>query len=249
MISAVIISKNEEHNIANCIKSLKFCDEIIVVDDYSSDETVKIAKKLGARVYRHYLNNNFSRQRNFALGKAKFEWILFLDSDEIISNELAEEISLGVNNNIINGYNLRRIDNMYGRLIKHGEPARVKLLRLARKGSGVWVRRVHEYWDVQGKTITLKNPIIHFPHQTLREYLNEVSVYSKVHSEENIKENKKNSIFHVVVYPFFKFIDGYLVKQGFLDGSLGFIIAVFMSFHSYLSWSNIWLTNRKYIDT
>jgi glycosyltransferase involved in cell wall biosynthesis len=137
MISAVILTKNEEQNIGKCLESVKWCDEIIIVDDKSSDKTIDIAKEYHAKAYSHGLSNNFSAQRNFGLSKAKNEWVLFVDSDEIVSDALAFEIpnAIGLtdqNSRNFNGFYIKRTDFMWGKQLKHGE-ATIKLLRLGRK--------------------------------------------------------------------------------------------------------------------
>src|SRR5258706_16237953 len=98
-ITAIILAKNEENNISECVKSTSFCDEILVIDDNSTDKTVSIAKKLGTKVISHSLNNNFSAQRNFGLSQAMNEWVLFIDADERVSNELQNEIISAVQKN------------------------------------------------------------------------------------------------------------------------------------------------------
>src|SRR5438876_10935937 len=109
-ISAIILVKNEEKNITACLKTLNWCDEIIVIDDNSEDQTVAVAKKLGARIYQHSLDNDFSQQRNFGLEKAKHEWVLFVDADERISAALVAEIELKINNHELqeDGYYIKR---------------------------------------------------------------------------------------------------------------------------------------------
>src|SRR3972149_11239736 len=121
MISAVVITKNEEKNIERCIKSLLWCSEIVVVDDYSDDKTVKLAKKLGAKVYQHSLDNDFSEQRNFGLLKAKGDWVLFVDADEVVSAKLQKEIIKSITQNKHVGFYIKRYDVWMGKVLKHGE--------------------------------------------------------------------------------------------------------------------------------
>jgi glycosyltransferase involved in cell wall biosynthesis len=120
MISAVIITKNEEENIKRCLQSLSWCDEIIVVDDDSTDKTVEIAKKSGAKVYNRTMNSDFSAQRNFGLEKAKGDWVLFIDADEKVTSALWYEIMSHTNNpiNEYAGFYIKRIDTMWGKELK-----------------------------------------------------------------------------------------------------------------------------------
>lgn len=243
-ITAVILAKNEEKNIKKCLESVKFCDEIMVIDDNSADRTAEIARKLGVKVFRHSLNNNFAAQRNFALRQAQNQWILFIDSDEIVPEDLATEIkSLNYSDN--EGFYFKRQDIWQGKEIKHGETGNIKLLRLARKEAGKWIRPVHEVWDIKGKTGILKNPILHYPHPTLREFISEINLYSTLHAGTNLEEGKKPSLWKIIFWPRGKFVYNWIFKLGFLDGTAGFIIALMMSFHSFLAWSKAWKLQKE----
>lgn len=245
MVSAVILAKNEEKNIKDCITSLNWCREIIVIDDNSTDKTAEIARKLGAKVYNHSLNNDFSSQRNFGLSKANNQWVLFVDADERLSEALALEIS-NISNNF-SGLFIKRRDFMWGKQLKHGESANIKLLRLAKKDAGKWKGAVHEEWRVNGQIGSLNNELIHFPHQTISEFLKEINFYTDIKANELFKKGKKVNIFSIICYPVVKFLQNYFIKFGFLDGLEGFIFAVTMSFHSSLVRGKLWqmLQNEK----
>ncbi len=240
MISAIVLTKNEEKNIAKCIKSLLWANEIILIDDFSADNTISIAKKLGAKVYRRHLNNDFAAQRNFGLSKAKEEWILFIDADEEITRELKKEI-LNLKLQNYSGFYLKRRDIWLRKALSYGEVGNTKLLRFAKKNSGKWNRKVHEYWHVNGNIGKLQNPILHYPHQSIKEFIESINKYSIIHSQELKKENKKSSLVKIIFWPLGKFFVNYFLKLGFLDGVEGFIIAGVMSFHSFLSWSKAWM--------
>jgi glycosyltransferase involved in cell wall biosynthesis len=246
-ISAVVLTKNEENNIIKCLETLKFCDEIIVIDDYSSDNTQSIVKIFRAKLFLRKLDNNFANQRNFGLEKAKNEWVLFLDSDERITKKLSDEINNAIEEPTVSGYFIKRIDNIWGKVIKHGETGNIKLLRLARRNAGKWKREVHEEWIVYGKTKLLVNSIIHYPHQTFEEYIKDINYFSDLHAKANFNEGKKSNIFKVIFYPKFKFIKDYFLYLGFLDSIQGLLIALIMSMHSFLSWSKLWILQKKSI--
>ena len=243
-ISAVVITKNEEENIKDCLVSLSFCDEVIIIDDNSIDKTTSIAKKLGVKVFKKKLNDNFADQRNFALSKAKNEWVLFVDADERVSKILAGEIKVAVKNGKVNGYYIRRKDFLWGKEIGYGEIGSTRFLRLARKNKGKWERGVHEKWIIEGKTFILKHHILHFPHRTIGEFIKHIDHFSTLHAEENIKEGKNTSLFKILFMPFAHFIRNYILRLGFLDGMRGFIIAFLMSFHSFLSWAKMYLLQK-----
>jgi len=241
-LSVIILTKNEEENIAQCIKTVKFADEIIVVDDNSEDKTAELARKMGARVYSRELKNDFAAQRNFGLRKASGKWVLFLDADERVSKELRDEMVQITKDQSVNylGFYLKRIDFIWGRQLKHGEIGDIRLLRLARRKAGKWRRRVHEYWDVVGRTGNLENPLRHSPHPTLREFIRSINWMSDLHAQANLEEGKRSSLVKIVVWPSGKFFSNYLFRLGFLDGMPGLVFALMMSFHSFLAWSKLW---------
>lgn len=248
MISAIILTKNEENNIKDCLTGLAWCDEKIVIDDESEDQTLEIAKKLGAKVFTRRLSN-FSDQRNFGLEKAKGDWVLFVDADERISQALWYEIMQYVNDPIENfsGFFLKRIDVIWGKELKHGESGTLKLLRLAKRDSGKWIGTVHEKWNISGKTETLNNPLYHYPHTTVGQFLTEINKYTDLRAEELYEQNIKTNWFLILLYPKAKFILNYFIRLGFLDGLPGLITALMMSFHSFLVRGKLWLLwkNKK----
>jgi len=247
-ISAVVLTKNEEKNIKNCLESVSFCDEVVIIDDFSTDRTEKISKRYGAKVIKRKLANDFSKQRNIGLEKALGKWVLFVDADEVVSTPLRNEIVQATNDPISRqyiGYRLKRTDVLWGREIKHGETGSITLLRLALRESGKWRRGVHEEWEVMGPIHTLKSPLMHYPHQTIREFISSVNKQSSIHAQENAKEGKKSSLIKIIFWPIAKFISNFFGKGGFLDGMPGLIISLTMSLHSYLAWSKQWLSQKK----
>lgn len=249
MISVVIITKNEEQNIGKCLESIKWCDEIIVVDDESSDKTIEIAKKYKTTIYSRSLNNNFSVQRNFGISKAKYDWVLFVDADEIVSDALAYEISNAIqlkdqNLNSFNGFYIKRTDFMWGKQLKYGETGGIKLLRLAKKDSGLWIGMTHEEWKINNSVGSLRNPLLHFPHQTLEEFLKEINFYTDIKAKELKLKNTKVSFWSILLYPISKFLVNFFVKRGFMDGMPGLVFAIIMSLHSFLVRSKLWLKDE-----
>lgn len=247
-ISAVILTKNEEKNIKECLGSLKWTDEIIVIDDNSEDKTVEIARKMGAKIYSRVLSDDFSKQRNFGVEQATGDWILFIDADERISQGLAYEISNTLrfsDSNKHNGYYLKRLDSMFGKELKYGEVGNINLLRLAKKDSGKWEGKVHEEWKIEGEVGYLKNTILHYPHKTIREFLEEINFYTDLKAKELYAQGKHVHPASIIFYPLFKFFVNYFLKRGFKDGIEGLILAVLMSLHSFLVRAKQWLLWQK----
>lgn len=245
MISAVIITKNEEKNIKECIKTVLWCSEIIVIDDNSIDKTREIAGNVGAKVIRRSLDNDFSAQRNYGMSVAKYDWVLFLDADERISEKLKDEILKKIEENKFEGFYIKRVDYMWEKQLNFGDVGGVKLLRLGKKNAGKWKGNVHEIWDIKGKTKILENPIFHYPHPNLDEFLKELNYYSDIRAQELFKEGWKSSFISIILYTKLKFIYNYFIKLGFLDGIRGLIIAILMSFYSFLVRSKLWLLWQK----
>ncbi|MEK7502613.1 MAG: glycosyltransferase family 2 protein [Patescibacteria group bacterium] len=257
MISAVVLTRNEEKNIGDCLESLKWCDEIVVIDDFSEDKTVEEIKNLKiksqklnskVKILERHLIGDYAAQRNYGLSIAKGEWIFFVDSDERVSPSLREEI-IQLSNNPINqydGFYIKRRDFIWGRELRYGETANIKLLRLARKNIGEWRGKVHEVWNVKGETGELKNPLLHYPHQTISEFLREINYYSDLRSKELYDSGIKSNFLSIVIYTKGKFIINYFIKLGFLDGIPGLVLALLMSFHSFLARGKLWnLWQRK----
>lgn len=244
-LSVVVLTKDSGKYLDRCLDSLSFASEIIVVDDESNDNTQSISKKYTKNLNTHALENDFSRQRNYSLKLAKYEWVLFVDSDEVVSPGLAREIvSFLSNDRGVDGLYLLREDIMWGKKLKHGD-ARVHLLRLARKGKGEWVGSVHEEWVINGEVGRLKSPLLHYPHPSVREFLSEVNYYSSLRAKELYIKKYNVNLLPVIYYPLGKFLHIYFVKLGILDGIQGLISALMMSFYSFLVRAKLWELYEK----
>jgi len=201
MISAVILAKNEEKNLPDCLESIRqLANEIVVIDDNSTDKTIEIAKEFEAKVFTHSLSNDFAQQHNFGLGKAKGDWVLFIDADERVTPDLKKEIILTVKKQNKVGFYLKRQEFFNGKPLKHGETTHY-LLRLGRKGKGKWQREVHETWEIKGEIGKLKNPLLHYSHPTLSEFIEHINRFSTLHAHVLLSEGVKPSLWHIVVYP------------------------------------------------
>lgn len=244
MVTAIVLTKNEEKNIVDCLESLSFCSEIIVIDDFSNDRTVEIAKNLKATVFKHQLNNDFSRQRNYGLSKTKNDWVLFVDADERVSKNLAKEIVEKISENKYKGFFIKREDTVWGKKMRFGELSAVWLLRLARKKAGRWEGLVHEKWITAGAVSKLENELDHYPHQAIEDFVREINYYTDLRARELNSKGISVSWYSVILYPKSKFFLNYILKLGFLDGIEGLIFAIMMSFHSFLVRGKLWLLNQ-----
>lgn len=241
-ISAVVLTHNSEKTIQKCLDSLSWCDEILVIDDDSTDKTRELAQK--SKVYQHKLNGNWAEQRNFALTKVKTEWVLYVDSDEIVSDLMRVNIQDHLQADNTDGYFLKRQDKFLGKVLKHGETANVRLLRLAKRDSGKWRRAVHEYWDISGTLGIIETPLIHDRDFNLTDFIDRLNKYTDIDAKELVNEGKAFKRLELLK-PVGKFLDSYLFKLGFLDGFSGFVFAFLMSLHSLVVRIKTWELRKK----
>lgn len=245
MISATIISLNEEDRIEKAIQSLKgVADEIVVLDSGSTDKTVDLAKSLRARVY-HREFDNFANQKNWAAEKASGEWILSIDADEEIPENLKEEIKKAVKNDVYKGYLIPRRNFILGREIKHSRWSPDLHIWLWKKGFGEWVGDVHEEVKVEGKVGLLKNSKIHNSHKTLSSFLKANNLYSDLEAQLLFKHNIKFSFWKMFWESLFEFFIRFIYKKGFLDGKEGFALAYAMGIYKFSVWIKLWEMEQK----
>lgn len=246
-VTTIILAKNEETVIERAIISAKsFSDAILVIDNESTDATAAKATAAGAKVLPHALNDDFSQQRNWAMEQSQNNWVLFVDADEVVSPELANEIrSLNPEKvKTISMFYIPRVDFWLGKPVTHGEVYHASSTgfgRLVQKGTGVWQGTVHETWKVhKGIQEHMKHSLQHYPHPTVKEFLDDVNYYSTVRAKELFAAQKTVSVFEIWAYPLGKFIVSYFFLLGFLDGVPGFIYSFMMSFHSFLVRSKLY---------
>ncbi len=247
MVSAVVLTKNESNNIVRCLRSLQWCDEIIIVDDYSTDSTLTKAKRFTKKIFIHELEGDFAQQRNYGLEKTAGEWVFFVDADEEVSLSLQYELTSIVVNQFseFDGYYIKRIDQIWNKKILHGEAGNSIFLRFAKKEKGLWEGRVHETWKKKGKTGCLKNPLYHYPHPNISSFLQEINFYSTLRAQELYEKKTQVRIWQILLYPKAKFFLNYILRLGFLDGVPGLVIALMMSFHSFLVRGKLWYSNKN----
>ena len=250
MISAVVLTHNNQEMIGDVLETLKWCDERIIIDDNSTDNTVALAKQYNVTVIQHKLGDDFAAQRNIGLSKAGGDWVLFVDSDELVPVALQKEILKAIRQQAdrVQGYYISRKDFLFGRELRYGETAHVKLLRLAKKGAGKWIRAVHETWNVKAEGVaSLTTPLLHYPHSTVSKFLGQINRYTTINAKAFYRDGMRTSAWQIIWYPKAKFIQNYILRLGFLDGTAGFVVAMMMSFHSFLTRCKLWELQQKKI--
>jgi len=241
-ISACITCMNEEQNIRRCLESVKWCDEIVVVDSFSTDRTVEICKEYTTRVYEHEWLG-YIGQKNLIRGMATHPWVLFLDADEEVSPGLRDEIlaELGRQPNPYAGYRFpRKVFYLY-KWICHGEWYPDIKLRFFRKDKGHSEgREPHDLVVVDGAVKMLRNPLYHYTYSDIREHLATIGRFSVITAEEKFKEGIRFRYADWLVRPPWRFFKAYIFKLGFLDGRRGFFIAALSAFAVLIKYALLW---------
>ncbi|MBU2699016.1 glycosyltransferase involved in cell wall biosynthesis [Sporomusaceae bacterium BoRhaA] len=227
-LSVIILAKNEEKNIQDCIESALFADEVLVIDDFSTDATVEIATKLGAKVYQHAMDGNWGAQQTYAIDVATTDWIFFLDADERIPEVLQQEIKAAVTINEKFAYQVPRLNHAMGEPLYHGGWYPDYGFHLMPRENFRVEGFVHPQFVHPYQARKLKNHLIHYTYSSWEQYFNKLNNYTRLAAEKNYNKGK-HALFirDIVLRPCFAFIKMYLLQSGWRDGRIGFILASF----------------------
>lgn len=227
-LSACIIAFNEADRIGDCLASLAFCDEVVVVDSGSTDDTVAIARAAGARVLQRAFDG-FRSQKAFAVSQASHDWVLCLDADERVGDELRASILVARDAGFAGaaGYRFNRLDNYFGRFLRHGNAYPDRILRLFDRRRGGWrgEREVHEAATVDGPVRTLRGDLVHYPYRSLDQQLEKTQRYARMMAEHDFARGRRATLRKLVLAPAWRFWRGYVLRAGFLDGWHGLVYA------------------------
>ncbi|MEW6601027.1 MAG: glycosyltransferase family 2 protein [Nitrospirota bacterium] len=239
-ISVVIVTKNEEINIEDALKSVADANEIIVVDSFSTDRTVDICRKYTDKVHQHEWQG-FARQKQTAVDYAEGPWVLILDADERVTPELKAEILKNISDTNVNGFYMPRENYFIGKRIRYGGWWPDYTLRLFQKDKGrLGPREVHERVVVEGSTACLKNPLRHFTYRSVSDFVERMERYSTLAAKEIRKNSGRAGLFSLAIKPPFTFIKMYFFRLGLLDGTRGFMLAALYSFYTFLKYAKTW---------
>lgn len=248
-LTVLILTRNEEEHIQDCITSVAFADEIIVIDDFSTDRTQEIAVQMGARVIAHAMNGNFGAQRNFAIDQASSEWILFLDADERISSDLAKEIRKIVDGNRLGAYWIERVNRFHYNRATHGVLRSDWVLRLLPKDGACVDGFVHEKIQSSYEDKRLQSPMYHYTYDNWEQYFNKFNAYTQLAARQYQDRGKRCSFVKDIVFrPLWAFIKVYLIDKGFMDGKIGWILSVnhyFYTMTKYVRLYYLYKSNGK----
>jgi glycosyltransferase involved in cell wall biosynthesis len=240
-ISVVIITYNEEKRLEAALKSVAdIASEIVVVDRFSDDDTVKVAKKYTDLVFQRKWTN-FADQKNFGNNNTSFPWILSLDADERVSPELREEIlSLKEGEPGCSAFSMPRQAFYLGRWIRHGGWYPDRKTRLFQKDSARWEGEyVHESLVVDGKVNLLKGSLHHFTYRNIRDHLERLNSFSGLGAQKLYARKKKCRWYHMGIFPFLNFLKSYFWRAGFLDGFAGFVIATLHGYSVFIRYAKL----------
>ena len=245
-ITAIIPTYNEEANLASAIESVQFADEILVIDSFSTDKTIEIAKSYGVRLIQHEYENS-AAQKNRAIPMVTNEWIVLLDADEVVTPALREEIIAKVNSKPDEaGFWIQRSNDFMGRRIKYSGWQGDRVVRLFRKSFCRYEEKnVHAEVIADGKLGYLKNRIHHNTFKGFDHYVTKVNRYAELQAKDFDTKTGKLTFYHFVLRPCFRFFKHYILKLGFLDGFPGFAISLFSGYAVFARYAKLWLLRNE----
>jgi len=246
-ISVVIITFNEERNLARCLESVKdIADEIVIVDSHSTDRTIEIARSYNARIV-DLAFTGYGEQKNFATTLAANDWILSLDADEVVTQVLKNSIQEVKKAPRYDVYQMPRLTNYCGKWIRHCGWYPDRQTRLYNRTKGRWVeKKVHEYWALNnvGNTGLLKGDLEHYSFTTLSEHLKKIEKYTELAARAAAADGRKVGFIKIVISPIWHFISEYFFKLGFLDGFYGYVICKLSAYSTFIKYSKIRLYSK-----
>lgn len=242
-IAVLILTYNEEKNIADCIASAAFADEIIVIDSGSSDATVEIAEKLGAKVTVNKMEG-FAAQRNLALTKTDAEWVFYLDADERVTKEAAQEIREVIELEPF-AYEIKRMNIVFGKLMKHGGHGPDYSMRLYPRNAVKWEGKVHEHAVLSLPIKRLKNVMMHHTYTDWDRYIFKLNQYTSMMAGQMNERGKRANLLDFVIRPPYATFRFYVLKAGFLDGRMGLILALMHGFYTLTKYVKLYSKNKQ----
>jgi len=248
-LSACIITLNEADRIDACIASLAFCDEVIVVDSGSTDDTRERAAAHGARVVVRAFDG-YRTQKDYAVRLAVNDWVLCLDADERVTPALREEIlrerDAGFGGRA--GYRFPRATEYFGAYLRHGNAYPDRVMRLFDRRRGGWRgdREIHEHASVDGPVVNLRGDLEHHAYRSLSDNLVRLERYARMMAEHMHAQGRRAHLLNFVANPLWRFLRGFVLRLGFLDGWRGFVYALIKSNYVRQKFIKLWLLNRGY---
>jgi hypothetical protein len=241
-VSAVVTTFNEEHNVGDCIESLLWCDEVVLVDSFSTDRTAEVAHSYEKvrLLQRRYMGS--ASQKNWAMDQTRYEWILILDADERCTPALRDEITnLLASGPTVEAYTIKRQVYFMDRVIRFSGWQHDRVVRLVRRGAGRYPnKRVHADMATKGPAPVLANPMLHFMIESFDQYLPRIVKYGFWGAAQGWKTGRKSGVVEVLGRSTWRFFRMYVFQFGFLDGMPGLVFCMLQAFGTYLKWAILW---------
>lgn len=248
-LSAIIITLNEERNMHKCLTSLVgVADEIVVMDSFSSDATEEICKLYNVQFFQQEWKG-YGQQKNDAASKVSHDFILSIDADEVLSEDLRASILKEKEVGLKDVYQMRRLSSFCGKVIKFGAWNPELKIRIFNKKEVSWnTQAVHESLQIseKAKITRLNGPLIHETSKSIEERVKTGNHYSTLGSEVYFSQGKRSSVFKMLLKPWASFMHGYFIKGGFRDGYKGFILAILLAFEVFLKYSKLFHLQREH---
>jgi glycosyltransferase involved in cell wall biosynthesis len=239
-LTAIVLTLNEAPSIADCLSSLRFADELLVVDSLSTDGTPDLARAAGARVLQHQFTSP-AAQRNWAIPQAAHEWVLMVDADERATDELAGEIPAAIASAGASGYLIKRRNFFLGREIRRSGWQRDWVLRLFRRDRAHYPeRQVHERAAVEGPVGRLRGQLLHYSYRTLDDYWCKLRRYAEWNALEASKRGERVTAARLLLHPPLRFLKAYLLQAGFLDGKAGLLVSLLTAVYAAAKDARMW---------
>lgn len=240
-VSVIITTFNEEVNVAECVESALWADEIVLVDSFSTDRTLEIAKSFPITVLeREYFGS--AAQKNWAIDRVAHDWVLIIDADERVTEPLAREIlSTLATTPVANGFYIRRENVFVDQVIRHSGWSTDKVVRLFRKDKGRYPnRRVHADLEIEGPVPVMKEPFLHYTFRTFDQYFPKFLNYAEWGAAQAFRDGRKAGFVELAFRPWWRFVRTYFLQAGFLDGAHGFVLCALQAFGVFLKYARLW---------
>lgn len=248
-ISVCIITLNEVDRIGDCIESVAFCDEVVVVDSGSTDGTADLAQQRGARVMQRDFDG-YRTQKAYAVAQASHDWVLCLDADERVTPALRQSIEAARDAGFgaAAGYRFARLTNYFGGFLRHGNAYPDRVLRLFDRRRGGWrgEREIHESVGVDGEVQTLAGDAEHYPYRSFAEQMHKQEKYADMMAAYQHGKGRRASLVSIAFNPWWRFFRGYVLRAGFLDGWRGFVYALTRLEYVRRKYVKLWLLEHGY---
>lgn len=241
-VSVILATFNEEINIKDCLESVKWADEIVIVDGTSTDKTVAIAKKYTDKIFVRENPAMFHINKQLAIDKATGDWILYLDADERISPELKKEILATLKKPTANGYWIPRRNIIFGKWIEHAGWYPDRQLRLFKKGEArLPCKSVHEQPVLKGKAGYLKKDLIHYNYRTVAQFVRKLNhLYTENDKNVFLAQGKKISSLDAIRFPKDEFLKRFFLEKGYQDGLHGLVLSLLQAFSALILFAKVW---------